>query len=190
MRSALTAMLNIFFVLFCFAPSAFAQSTTTLENVRSWLKNSWDNLAEASVDTLKTNQSSDYAIRCEQYNFDLFFMLFSEDRYFQESATMFPLKVTSVSPEDSPTREDLDKSEDSIINQRFLAKKKDGTGVNIFPNRQQRALDNLTCSIESDSPRYGMNSVVLRREGTGIHYKFIFTWNGCWFLSEVVDSSI
>lgn len=191
MKPAVTMTLKIFFILFYFAASTAAQSKPVINDTQSWLRSGWSNLitAEGVEQREKQISSPNCDTRCEQYNFDLFFMLFSEDKYFQESTTIFPLKVTTVSYNSFATQEEIDKNGDSITTHRFLTKKKEGDGVTIFPNRHQRTTGNLDYSVETDSPKYGMNSIILRREGTGIHYTFIFVWKGCWLLSEVIDSS-
>lgn len=191
MRAAVAISLKLFFVLFFLVASAAGQSAPAINDPQSWLRSGWDNLAAAEdVDQQeKPLKSNCYAIHCEQHNFDLFFILFSEDKYFQESTIIFPLKLTTSLFKKGVTEEDLLKGDDYIISQKFLIKKKEGDGINIFPNRHQRAIGNFTYSIESESPQYGMNSVVLRREGTGIHYTFIFIWKDCWLLSEVINNS-
>jgi len=158
----------------------------------SWISYGWKDLDRKEAGNFSEDLKSkpaNYPISCGRLNFDLFFQLFSEDRYFQESATAFPLKITTISPKYIPSREETDSGLDFTRDVAFLTpKNNDRGGINIFPNRRQRSCARLSFFFEPYKNSGQKISVILRGEG-GLWHEYIFKWDGCWFLAEITDSS-
>ena len=160
-------------------------------SAESWLEIGWKNLERKEINQLDKspkNKPANYIVKCNPLNFDVFFQLFSEDKYFQEIAILFPLKLTKLLEKYPIPQEEADYRDTVTSYTVFLVKQNNGQGVNIFPNRQQRLCDNRSFFFEPYKNSGKKISVILRGEG-GIRYEYVFDWKGCWYLSEIIDSS-
>ncbi len=172
------------------SPNVWAEQprVDTKEKVEeSWLADAWNKftIVPEPKDGQRQPKEFSRSIKCAVENFDLFFNLFSEDRDFQLSATPLPLKLSVYSPKYNVTQEELDAREDIVDEILYL----DITDLytskaSFFPNRIQRVNDNLFFSILHNF--IDKTAVVkIFQQDTGVYIKFIFHWDGCWFLSEI-----
>lgn len=115
-------------------------------------------------------------VKCGRDNFDLFFLLFSEDETFQDAFIRFPLKYSTYG--------DYDYNKDMIVV--YYVKSADSTLARVFPNRGQRG-KNISCVFNYENP----GKVVVGETSFGIN--FILEWDedlSCWYLTEIMDYSV
>lgn len=118
-------------------------------------------------------------------NFDLFFLFFSEDSQFQQSFTIFPLKVASVSPKTNVSRIESELKLGITVDESIYPIENDEKHF-IFPNRQERFDNKLDYYIDKQKKLDNIYEVILISDGTEKkHFRFI--WDGCWYLSEIID---
>ncbi len=171
-------------------PSAAAQvapSGGTAQTAPSgWIFKPADQVPEADKNKKKPDG---YSLLCHRYNFDLFFAFFAEDQEFQKSAVVSPLKFTINEPAfDQDELADGEDVKTTVEYQYPPENPKDYTGY--FPNRYQRDVgDGYFYSVTYSMDQADTVIVDLRLQSTGIYQQYIFKWDGCWFLSEIIDWS-
>jgi hypothetical protein len=163
-----------------------ANAAEVQESGESWLRHGWSRLeivdpAQTKID--EKTKPDNYAAACHVGNFDLFFALFSEDLDFQRFATLYPLKYTKYSPNDSYTDEIVEKV-------RYYMPSEENTGkVAIFPNRHQRQRESLVYTLTGFCGS-DCRIALTKDSSDSLLYHYVFHWNGCWFLREVEDHSL
>ncbi len=168
-----------------------AEPDTIGEN-KPWATNGWDGLDRIG-DYKAINKSNlrpqNYALTCHRDNFDLFFSFFADDPRFQEATTLFPLKISTYSTKGSPTRQELKDGTDVVlIAFYYLLSSVQPAWASIFPSRHQRLNEHYFYYFNKNE---GEDCVVTlgRREWTGFNIQYVFKWDGCWFLAEIIEST-
>ena len=120
---------------------------------------------------------------CELHNFELFFNRFSEDAAFQMSTTKFPLKLTTI----IPPWEVTDPDQFGLLKEiECLNLPKSSSTRPLFPIKEEYERNQFIFTYTLEGL---VATVKLQIEGTGYCVYYIFTWNRCWILSEIKDSS-
>ena len=112
-------------------------------------------------------------------NFDLFFLLFSEDEKFQDAFIHFPLTYSYL----------VDAPESDEIQTVYFVKPPGLTLARIFPDRGQRG---KSLNYNIDAYNLGRVEVTLRGGETSFNIQYIFErdWGGeCWYLTEIHNNS-
>ena len=169
------------------ASSLVAQPEKQVIVSEEWLGATWgfeqNENCLADNNLLKFN-FPDFSI-CDLQNFKFFFERFSEDYDFQISVTKFPLKRTDIFSELVVKDGALKEIKIEKITCFNLPQK--SSALQLFPVKEQREFGRFKFSYTLEGV---VAKVKLQIEDTGYCVFYIFTWDRCWMLSEIEDSSM
>ncbi len=176
---------SVFAFLFCLLMANVSACREIKHNSETWLGDSSKNFQFVSdpakeKESLRQKEASK-SIRCLKDNFDLFFAFFSEDPSYQQSSTYFSIKYTHN--KNGGVEADIETSIQYL-------RKPQRPDVYIFPNKVQRRNDRLRYDFKNSFIEEGHQIIVnLQLEDAGYNLQFIFTWEGCWHLSEIIENN-
>ena len=181
LKRLLPVSVFVFGVILVWAMHLIAQPVQATKPAK-WLGQAWNNFEicenfQACNETLPQVEFLNYSI-CELQNFKNFYDRFSEDTVFQISVTKFPLKLTNIIPpwEAEAGAEEI----------KYLALPKNINSLQLFPIQKQREYEHLYATYTLEG---SVATIHLRKEDTGVSKYYVFTWNRCWILTEIMDNS-